>query len=482
MDLTQEPTNFPRYAIASQVGLRSCLAFPIRVGDEVVAVMEFFSRRQILPSPALLRVLETVGVQLGRVVERHRAERALRRQNRTLARLAHEAAAQASAAEAASRAKSAFLAVTSHEIRTPLNAVLGLAHALDDRLESPAHKEMTQGILQSGEMLVRLLNAVLDFSRIEAGAVTARLRPYDLSELTARTVSMWTSRCRENDVGLSLDQSDLFVTGSRQGDPDKIEQTLVNLLSNALKFTPAGGHIAVTLSGPDADGHCRVDVVDGGPGVREADRDRVFVAYEQTDEGRRAGGAGLGLAICAGNMKALGGRIAADHDAQGRSRFWFSFPASDTAVAEPAAPEPTASGFVAGGTDDGIVRVLAAEDNAANRRVLQLLLAEENVELTCVEDGQQAVEALQTRTFDLVLMDANMPVMNGTDAVRAIRAMGAPFRDLPIQMLTANVFEEDVRRYVEAGADGVLSKPIEIPRLLAAVAHAAAEARQRRAA
>lgn len=475
IDLSEDPVNFPRCAAAIHVGLRSGLAFPVRIGEEVVAVMEFFSDRVIRPSEPMLRVLEGIGVQLGRVVERHRSERALRRQNRTLARLAREAAAQADAAEAANRAKSAFLAVTSHEIRTPLNAVLGLAHVLNSQVETDDQKDMTRGILESGEMLVRLLNAVLDFSRTEAGAVVAADQAYSLSDLTRRTITLWGPQCAESGVQLSLDHAAYSASGDQLGDPDKIEQTLVNLISNALKFTPPGGRIQVRLSGPDPRGQGRLEVVDGGPGVAPEDRDRIFLAYEQTDAGRQAGGAGLGLAICAGNIRALGGAIGTDRTTDDHSRFWFSFPM-------PAAPSAVAAPTKAASQqDDGPreLRILAAEDNPANRTVLTLLLSQIGVELVCVEDGQAAVAAAQDGAFDLILMDANMPIMDGTEAVRAIRALGPDFHDLPIQMLTANVFEDDIRGYVEAGANGVLAKPIEIPSLYAAIS-AAGEARERR--
>jgi len=476
IDLATDAVNFPRCAIAYEFGIRSGLAFPVRVGDEVVAVLEFFSGRLIQPSPALLRVLEGVGVQLGRVVERHRAERALAKQNRILTRLALEAAAQARAAEAASRAKSAFLAVTSHEIRTPLNAVLGLARVLSTQVAAPDHREMTRGIVESGEMLVRLLSAVLDFSRIEAGAVVAQSQAYSLADLTRRAANLWSPRCAESGVSLVLDQSGFLASGLQLGDPDKVEQTLVNLLSNALKFTPAGDEIRIRLSGPDTDGACRLEVSDGGPGVAASDRERVFIAYEQTEDGRKAGGAGLGLAICAGNIEALGGQIMTDRDETDRSRFWFSFPAPPAEAPAPAAAEPETP------TVANRIRILAAEDNAANRRVLQLLLDQVGVDLTCVEDGDAALRAVQAQSFDLVLMDANMPIMNGPEAVRAIRALGGALADLPIQMLTANVFEDDIRAYVEAGANGVLSKPIEIPSLYAAIAAAGGARDQREAA
>lgn len=462
--------NFPRAQIAYDCGLRTGFAFPVIVGGEAVAVLEFFSTRPKAPDLDLLRALEQIGIQLGRVVERQRADTALKRQNRALKRLAREAEAQARVAEAASRSKSQFLAVTSHEIRTPLNAVLGMAQALSQRALAPAELEMAQGIRDSGEMLLRLLNAVLDYSRIDAGALDAHAETFDINDLAHRAVRLWKPRGDEVGVTVRLDAEAFNGPDRRLADAGKIEQTLVNLMSNGLKFSSPGTELIVRLFGPDDADRLRIDVIDGGPGVDEADHARIFEAFEQTVEGRRAGGAGLGLAICSGNVRALGGQIGADRDDQGRSRFWFTF------VAPPAPADDVVRpvDVVEPQTLNRTLHILAAEDNPANRRVLELLLAPLDVRLVCVENGLQAVAAVQNQAFDLVLMDANMPVMGGIEAVRTIRGLGGALARLPIQMLTANVFDDDVQAYLAAGVDGVLSKPIEVPNLYAAVAAVAA--------
>ena len=461
--------NFPRAQVAYDCGLRTGFAFPVLVGEEAVAILEFYSTRPSPPDTGLLHALEQIGLQLGRVVERQRADLAMKKQNRALVRLAKEAAAQAQVAEDASRAKSQFLAVTSHEIRTPLNAVLGMAQVLSQRPLSPDDLEMAQGIRDSGEMLLRLLNAVLDYSRIDAGTVEARAEPVNIKGLAAQAVRLWTSRSQEMGVRLRLEVGDQVGDELRLVDPGKIEQTLVNLLSNALKFSPDGSEIIVRLMADDDPTRLRFEVIDGGPGVPEADRNRIFEAFEQTADGRRAGGGGLGLAICRGNVEALEGRIHTDRDEQGRSRFCFTFTGPPTDGVAASAPQPLVSTERPAGKT---LRILAAEDNAANRRVLELLLGQLEVRLVCVEDGRQAVEAVQSQAFDLVLMDANMPVMSGIEAVRAIRALGGAYRDVPIQMLTANVFDDDIQAYLAAGVDGVLRKPIEVPSLYAAIAAA----------
>ena len=207
------------------------------------------------------------------------------------------------------------------------------------------------------------------------------------------------------------------------------------------------------------EGSLRIEIIDGGPGVAEGDRERIFQPFEQTETGRQAGGTGLGLSICTGNVRLLGGEIGTDLTETGRSRFWFQCPV-ETSTQE-RLDAPVEAGEVQGG-----LRVLAAEDNAANRRVLQLLLAPADVELTFAEDGQQALNALAADRFDLVLMDANMPVLDGVEAVRRIR-LGDLAPGAAIHMLTANVFAEDINRYLAAGADGVLSKQINLPSLFA---------------
>mgnify|MGYP000356027892 CR=1 FL=1 len=198
-------------------------------------------------------------------------------------------AAAKEAAEAANRAKSNFLAVTSHEVRTPLNAVLGLSEALKREALTPRQKELNDGVLASGEMLLRLLDAVLDMSRIEANQATARPSDFDIMAKLRAIASIWTPRAQELGVALTLDTSGLDRERVRQ-DEGRVEQTLVNLISNALKFTPAGGEVRVVAT--SATGRLRLEVIDGGPGVPEADRERVFQAFEQTEAGRAAGATG----------------------------------------------------------------------------------------------------------------------------------------------------------------------------------------------
>ena len=469
-DVTVE-SNFPRAVTARQCGLHAAFAFPVLVGSEVAAVLEFFSDRRVGPDPALLRTMAQIGVQLGRVIERSRAERELRARNTELRRLIKDAETQRAAAEAANRAKSAFLAVTSHEIRTPLNAVLGLAEGLRREPLTEHQHDLVDGVLDSGTMLLRLLNAVLDLSRIEANRAEADLAPFDLGLTVKTIVRVWRAKAEELGLHLVLDFAATPSPCVLVSDQGKIEQTLINLLANAVKFSPRGGSVVIRVAVQAIGQRRRVhaEVVDQGPGIAPEDGRRIFDAFEQTALGREAGGAGLGLAICAGHMSVLGGVLAYDSPPGGGSRFWFEFEADAAGEALPEASAPEEPAMEA----ERPLRVLAAEDNAANRRVLQVLLEPLDVAVSFVEDGVEAVSAMERQAFDLVLMDANMPRMDGVTAVRRIRAMAAPASGTPIYMLTANVFDEDIQLYHSAGVDGVLRKPIEVPHLYAALEAAA---------
>jgi signal transduction histidine kinase/ActR/RegA family two-component response regulator len=395
----------------------------------------------------------------------------LEEKNAALTALVAEAEAARAQAEAASRAKSDFLAMTSHEIRTPLNAVLGLAEALNRSRLSARQKDMARGVVDAGALLKRLLDSMLDIGRIEAGKTTLNIAPFDLRQAVETVVRVWTPRAGDHGVTLVADLDALPTPCGLLADGGKVEQVLINLVSNALKFSPLGGRVVIGVSATAAPGGTglavRMEVVDQGPGVTVEDRERIFQVFEQTDAGRALGGAGLGLAICAGNLALMGGGIEVVDAPGGGAVFRASFAAPACVLSGDAADAAEAEGLDA----ERPLRVLAAEDNAGNRHVLRALLEPLAISLTLVEDGAQALEALAAGPFDMVLMDANMPVMDGLTALRAIRSSGS---SIPVWMLTANVYEEDVNRYRAAGADGVVRKPIALEELFAALSDAAA--------
>jgi len=409
-------------------------------------------------------------------------DRALAQALRDLARKNAELTEAVAEAKAASRAKSDLLAVASHEIRTPLNAVLGFAHALRrDTLLSPIQADLAQGVLEGGAQLTRLLDTVLDLTKVQAGQAALNPAAVDLRRLIRTVVRVWSAHAEAVGVLLSFDDADPGLAYGVLADEAKLEQTLVNLVSNGLKASPSGGAVTVRLAGmvKDRTLTALVEVRDSGAPVPPEDRPRMFDAFDQTERGKSLGGSGLGLSICAANLALMGGEIGVEDapeddgpPGKGPRRgavFWFAFEAP--VLAAPAADAATEAPVAAA------IRVLSAEDNPANRRVLAALLAASPVELVFAEDGARAVDAWRAEAFDLVLMDVNMPVMDGVAAVARIRQLEAAATGsrprTPIWMLTANVFDDDVARYRADGADGVLRKPIDTVALFALLAEVA---------
>lgn len=369
------------------------------------------------------------------------------------------------AAERANQAKSRFLAMISHEVRTPLNVILGLTEVLRGRNRPKEEAAVIDDMADAGGMLLRLLNGALDISKIESGQVDLHLAPIDVAARLEGIARVWRARVEE--LGLSLE---IELQGARENfvvlsDEAKIEQIVINYLSNALKLTPEGTVRILARALPAGDGRIDLDVEvhDQGPGVPEDLRERIFEPFEQLAAGRAAGGTGLGLAVCRAAVVALGGAVGVRPARPTGAVFWFRVSADRAEATLPNATDRVAP--------PQSLRILAAEDHPANRKLLALLFQSFALDLTLVENGREAVEALRETRFDLVLMDAMMPVMDGVEAVTAIRAEEAATSRprAPIHMLTANVFEDDVARYMAAGADGVLRKPLEIAALQALI-------------
>lgn len=391
------------------------------------------------------------------VTERHEAQIALTAALKT--------------AEEANRAKSAFLANMSHELRTPLNGIVAAADLLARRDLGEAELELLDLIRTSGATLTGLLSDLLDMAQIEAGAVKIEDEPFDLTAMARSTVELFSQRGVETGVALSLDIAP-EVDGWRRGDALRVRQILTNFLSNALKFTAAGS-IAVAIH-PAPDGRVRLSVKDTGTGFGPEAKARVFGRFQQADDSitRRFGGTGLGLAICSDLAELMGGKIDCESEPGVGSTFWIDLPLESVA----SSPEPAAT-VPANDLPERALRVLVADDHPTNRKVAELMLADV-AEVVSVVDGQQAVDAALRDRFDLVLMDMQMPVMDGLTAVRRIRASGAPGHDAPIIMMTANALPEHLEASRLAGADVHLPKPITAATLMTAVneAFAAREA------
>ncbi|MDP2011830.1 MAG: ATP-binding protein [Phenylobacterium sp.] len=365
-------------------------------------------------------------------------------------------------AEAGSRAKSAFLATMSHEIRTPLNGVLGMAQAMAMDHMTPVQQERLGVIRQSGEALLAILNDVLDLSKIEAGKLELEIVEFDLGDLTHGTYSTFTAIAQKK--GLSFVMDVQAARGRYSGDPTRLRQILSNLISNALKFTEQG---EIRVAATYVDGELFLSVQDTGPGIAAESLPRLFEKFDQLDSSttRRFGGTGLGLAICRDLAELMGGRMSVKSEPRRGSRFELRLPLErlgDERADAPSPPPPQDQEAIE-------LRVLAAEDNAVNQLVLKTLLGQVGVSPHVVEDGQAAVAAWETGSWDLILMDVQMPVMDGIAATARIRqretATGRA--RTPIVALTANAMAHQVEEYFAAGMDGHLAKPIEIAALYA---------------
>jgi signal transduction histidine kinase/ActR/RegA family two-component response regulator len=374
------------------------------------------------------------------------------------------------AMRAASQAKSEFLARMSHEIRTPLNGVLGMAQALAGEADlQPHHRRSLAVIRQSGESLLSILNDVLDLSKVEAGRLELEDIAFDLEAAVRGAQETFTAQAQAKGLNFRL-TFDPAAAGTYRGDPTRVRQILYNLLSNAVKFTAAGEVSLSVARGAEA---LEIVVADSGIGIAPQDLARLFRRFQQVDSSttRRFGGTGLGLSICRELAELMGGSVEAQSTPGLGSRFIVVLPLPRVAAAGPAAAEAAASDLRG---DPGALRILAAEDNPVNQLVLKTLLGQAGVEPMMVDNGDAAVEAWRDGTFDLILMDVQMPVVDGVSATRMIRAAerAEGRRRTPIVALTANTMQHQVTEYLAAGFDGHLAKPIDARALYEAIAAA----------
>jgi PAS domain S-box-containing protein len=377
------------------------------------------------------------------------------------------------AAEDANDAKSVFVANMSHEIRTPLNGVIGVAAVLARTDLTAAQQEMVGVVQSSAQVLERLPTDILDQSKLEAGEFELQCAPFHLRAAVEAAVSLVRTRAEEKGLAFNVTYDDR-ADGVFEGDAVRLRQVVSNLAGNAIKFTEAGrievDVTAETVAGDGAPMLITLTVSDTGIGFEAEKADRLFSRFVQADGSisRRFGGTGLGLAICKALCEMMGGEIEATSHPGAGSTFTVRLPlqrASETAAIE-AAPSEAAGLDIAG------LRILLAEDHPTNQRVMQLILAPFGADLTIVEDGRAAVAGFASGRFDLVLMDMQMPRMDGLAATREIRRIEAETHAprTPLAMLTANAMEEHRLQGAEAGADYHIAKPVTPQSLLAGIA------------
>ena len=423
--------------------------------------------------PDVLRTKVSVFVDLFRMTQQ------VKRQAEERVALAHEHAARV-AAEQANTTKNAFLANVSHELRTPMNAIIGMTDlALKEPL-SPMVREYLTTVQSSSHVLLELLNEILDFSKIESGKFSLQNVTFSLRELVeelARVV-----RFRAVDKGLELsseigpDVPDHFL-----GDPLRLRQILNNLLTNALKFTDKGrisvDVAAVTVS--DQEAQLRFSVSDSGIGIPPKDQERIFTPFAQVDPSmtRRHGGIGLGLAIASDLIGVMRGKLSVQSEVGRGSTFHFTIPLARTSresvdrrtgdaigIEKPSAAANSGSDGKPEKSTRKSLRVLLAEDVKANQMLVKYALRQRGHEVDIAQDGREAVELASSAIYDIVLMDVQMPEMDGFQATAAIRALPKG-SDVPIIALTAHAMPTDRERCLAAGMNGYLAKPLDLVQL-----------------
>jgi len=362
-------------------------------------------------------------------------------------------------AEAATASKATFVANMSHEIRTPLNSVIGFTDLLlDDMSLTPIQRDYLEQVKNAGGALLTVVNDILDFSKLDVGEVKLTEEPFALETLVSSTVSMVRGAAEAKGLELRVVTAPELAHHHR-GDPARLRQILLNLLSNAVKFTPSGTvtlevHKTRSTPGPE---HLRFSICDTGPGISVDGQRRLFQQFAQADASisREHGGTGLGLSICKSLVELMNGRIGHVNNAGAGSTFWFEVElatATGSEIKPQRCPDPSAG--------DG-ANILLVEDIPMNQELACAILSRAGHLVAIANDGVEAVDAVRANPFDLILMDIQMPRMDGVTAARCIRQLGGSAKRIPIIAMTANALPEQVRAFREAGMDDHLAKPFK---------------------
>ena len=422
--------------------------------DAALGYLVLHTDRAPLREPPRLEALGTIAEVITIAAVRDRAEKLL--------------LTSMTAAEEANRAKSDFLATMSHEIRTPMNGILGFSELLLEEKLPEDQRVQLRLIRNSAEALLTVINDVLDYSKIAAGKFVIESRSMNLEEATREPLELLREAATRKSLALDLTLGDELPRSCLM-DPLRYRQVLLNLVGNAVKFT-AEGRVSVALRGVTigADRWIRVEISDSGIGIAPEVLPRLFDKFVQADSStsRRFGGTGLGLAISKKLVELMGGTMGVTSVPGEGSTFWFQLPSVETVAEVPVAESRTIAGALPVGK-----RVLVAEDNEVNQLLARRILERLGCEVVIAANGLEAVERAQTEAFDLILMDCQMPELDGLGATHAIRTWERQHSRprLPIIALTASALVEDVARCLAAGMDDVLTKPFKPAQLLALI-------------